>query len=806
MAASRPLPSLWSDAAVVTALWALGGAQPLLELLGRNPTFFVAANASDARILTFLGLVLLAVPLLALGLLALSRRLPPPVPQVVRLTLLAAGAGLVGLSLGRRLFGDSTAGHVIVALLAVVLVLTADHRWPRVVEAMRYGSVAILVFGGLFLLSPAGALIGQADAAVADDVSVGRPDDVVMIVLDELPLASLLGADGMIAQDRFPSFARLAASSAWYRNAVTDHSYTTEAVPAILSGQVTEDPPAPAGANYPDNLFTLLGGEYAIDAREELTSLCPPDLCQPIGSSLGQMLSDSWVVFRHQTLPEYWRSSLPAVDEGWGRFEQAAATQADPLDEPFKAWTQRQARVASRTAYRTEPLETLAERLETPAGATPELHFVHAVLPHLPWEREPGGALYTTSADSDVAVDSNGRWVDNEQAVTAEYQRHLLQVGHVDRLLGDVLDALEASGRSDDTLLVVVADHGATFTPGTHRRKPVTETIDEVYRIPLFIRTPDGPRGETRDDRVHSGDLLPTVVDALEIDTAWSFSGSSLLDPAAVSPRPTVYSRAGPVSVDPSLEPLMALVRRNTDRLPHGETWRSVAAPGDAGALVGTTVADLEPAASLGRVTVADIGDLLQIDRASGFLPVLVEATFDGDDPPDQLLVAIDGRIAGAGLPLRRDTIFSTVLDPAALSDGPHDVEVFAWRDGTVHEVDFDRSTRIRVENGAVTVDGATLPILTDVELEIEKINLVDGQIAVWGWSVDVEGERMPDTVVLFDDATVIATDSRLTKSTDAQDRHGDAFAYSRFSLRGPETTPLRVAAIYPDGMAITDL
>ena len=213
---------------------------------------------------------------------------------------------------------------------------------------------------GCSSLSPAGALIGQADAAAIEDVEIGRPDDVVMVILDELPTASLLGADGTIAEERFPNFARLANSSVWYRNAVTDHSYTTEAVPAILSGQVTEDPPAPAGANYPENLFTLLGDRYRIDAREELTSLCPPDLCTPVDSTFSQMLSDSWVVFRHQTLPSYWRSSLPPVDQGWGRFANSADTAADPLDEPFKAWTQRQARVTSRTAYRTEPLETLA--------------------------------------------------------------------------------------------------------------------------------------------------------------------------------------------------------------------------------------------------------------------------------------------------------------------------------------------------------------------------------------------------------------------------------------------------------------
>ena len=806
MATPRPLPSLWSDAAVVTALWALGGAQPLLDLLGRNPTFFVAADASDARILVFLAVVLFAVPLVALAALAVSRRLPSPGPQVVRTALLAAGAGLFGLSLGRRLFGESTAGHLAVAVASVGLVLVADRRWPRVVEAMRYASVAVLVFGGLFLLSPAGALIGQADAEAVEGVEIGRPDDVVMVILDELPTASLLGADGTIARGRFPNFDRLAQSSVWYRNAVSDHSYTTEAVPAILSGQVMEDPPAPTGANYPENLFTLLGDHYRIEAREELTSLCPPDLCAPAGGSLSQMLSDSWVVFRHQTLPVHWRSSLPPVDQGWGRFANAADTAADPLDEPFEAWTQRQARVTSRTAYRTEPLETLAVRLGRPPGPAPELRVVHAVMPHLPWEREPGGALYTTSAESDVPVDTEGQWIRNEGAVVSSFQRHLLQVGHVDRLLGDIIDALETSGRWDDTVLVVVADHGVTFDPGSHRRRPNDGTVDEVYRVPLFIRTPDGPRGHVRDDRVHSGDLLPTLVDALDIETDWTFSGASLLDPDGDPPRGTVYSRTGPLEVDPSLEPLLEVVDRNTGRLPHGEDWRSVAAPGDAGALVGTPLADLEPAEGIGRVTVDDLDVLLTTERDSGFLPVMVESRFEGDDPPDQILVAVDGIVAGAGVPQRGAETFTTILDPSVLTDGNHAVEVFAWSDGRVHAVDFADDRELGVEDGTVTRDGSPLPRLDGIDLEIDKSNRVDGQVAVWGWSVDGERERVPDAVVLFDGDGVIASDRRFTKSSDAADRHGDDVAFSRFSVRGPDGDGLRVAAIYPDGMVVTDI
>ena len=56
------------------------------------------------------------------------------------------------------------------------------------------------------------------------------------------------------------------------------------------------------------------------------------------------------------------------------------------------------------------------------------------------------------------------------------------------------------------------------------------------------------------------------------------------------------------------------------------------------------------------------------------------------------------------------------------------------------------------------------------------------------------------------DDDQVIASDRRFTKSSGAADRYGDDFAFSRFSVRGPDGPGLRVAAIYPDGMVVTEL
>ena len=79
--------------------------------------------------------------------------------------------------------------------------------------------------------------------------------------------------------------------------------------------------------------------------------------------------------------------------------------------------------------------------------------------------------------------------------------------------------------------MVVVADHGIAFQPGVLLSRPEAKNADEVYRVPLFIKAPGQTDGVV-DDRVASTiDVLPTIVDLLDIEVDWTFDGVSLLSP-----------------------------------------------------------------------------------------------------------------------------------------------------------------------------------------------------------------------------------------------------------------------------------
>jgi arylsulfatase A-like enzyme len=84
-------------------------------------------------------------------------------------------------------------------------------------------------------------------------------------------------------------------------------------------------------------------------------------------------------------------------------------------------------------------------------------------------------------------------------------------VTQLDRALGEVFDALRTNGFADNTLAIVIADHGDMN--GAHNRYDKGPyCYDEVMRIPLLIRRP-GARPREIDRQVHSMDVNQTVVE-----------------------------------------------------------------------------------------------------------------------------------------------------------------------------------------------------------------------------------------------------------------------------------------------------
>ena len=84
----------------------------------------------------------------------------------------------------------------------------------------------------------------------------------------------------------------------------------------------------------------------------------------------------------------------------------------------------------------------------------------------------------------------------------------------VDTYVGQMLDALEASGQAEDTIVVFTSDHGDMM--GSHQLVAKTVMYEESVRVPLLLKVPWTEIGGTSIEApVSQVDLVPTLLDLL---------------------------------------------------------------------------------------------------------------------------------------------------------------------------------------------------------------------------------------------------------------------------------------------------
>ncbi|KKL71367.1 hypothetical protein LCGC14_2095610, partial [marine sediment metagenome] len=141
---------------------------------------------------------------------------------------------------------------------------------------------------------------------------------------------------------------------------------------------------------------------------------------------------------------------------------------------------------------------------------------------HAPWTRR----FYKPFAPKpeDVAMPA---FLPDVPVIRKGYAAFLGALSYTDSVLGDFFRFLDDSGLEADTAMIFTADHGDAT--GSHRHFEKAGTMyDEVYRVPLIVQPPAGPRGVEVRQFVRLMDLMPTIVELAGADAPESIDGRSL--------------------------------------------------------------------------------------------------------------------------------------------------------------------------------------------------------------------------------------------------------------------------------------
>ncbi|HEV7845782.1 MAG TPA: sulfatase-like hydrolase/transferase [Thermoleophilaceae bacterium] len=512
-----------------------------------------------------------------------------------------------------------------------------QHPVLRVAALAAVAAVVVALALALLEPDPSHPAEGPDAASAAPAPGVDRPPKtIVMVVFDELPLVSLLGPGERIDAKRYPVFARLAREANWYRGATAVHDSTALAVPAMLDGRYPRRGLRSDVYSHPQNLFTLLAHRYEVNASEEATGLCPTSLCDPLEGTAQSHLGGGKV----RRMREFIRTIRPR--------------------------------------------------------ARPTLWFKHVLLPHVPWQFYPSGRHYRLHAPEPIP-DLNGEigfgvpWL-----VKVSYQRHLLQLGLADRMLGELLARVRRLGLYDDALVVVAADHGIGFHTGVERRTVTPDNVEDLAPVPLIVKLPGQRRGRVIDRHVETIDVFPTILDLAEVAPPPGLDGGSLLGPvASQTDRVTVFHRVGTelnslgghYTFDPRELALRraAAVRRKLRWFGSGDgrDAPSVYRIGPHRKLLGRPVRSLPHVPGVATAEIHQAEELRHVDTSSGFLPGEITGTVPDGRPGGgrAIALALDGRIVAMGrtftLEGSQDENFEVIVPESAFHSGAMDARVY---------------------------------------------------------------------------------------------------------------------------------
>ncbi len=234
------------------------------------------------------------------------------------------------------------------------------------------------------------------------------------------------------------------------------------------------------------------------------------------------------------------------AQEGWGEVQNLHGVRPHVYHVPQNAQMDLAHHGTNWVADRT--IQWLEEN-----GGEPFFLFCGWIHPHPPWDLPPEVQdLYRDRKLPEPAPVSRawptpaepGQWFgdhDSPEAKRRIREAYYASITLADRAIGRVLDALEARGELDNTLIIFTSDHGEMLQDKGYYSKEVP--YEGSVRVPLIVKLPAGATppahlapGGSCPAFADTLDLLPTCLEVCGLSYPaggkWRLPGRSLTDPA----------------------------------------------------------------------------------------------------------------------------------------------------------------------------------------------------------------------------------------------------------------------------------
>lgn len=355
--------------------------------------------------------------------------------------------------------------------------------------------------------------------------------NVVLLTIDTLR-ADRLGCYGY-ERPLTPNFDRLAARGVRFAEAITGGSWTQAAFPVMMTSTYA----------------SMYGGCLGALAAERPS---PIQLLNDSGYATGGFSSSPLL------------SRAYAYHRGFQHFADLTPKETDPVLRKMKGG-QRLLRtpithaISRLLGQQTRPARIYVNAEEITNAAQewiagvnqPFFAWLHYMDVHWPYHREETltDPQEIAQAWRDLAHLYDVNW--NGAPVSEAQRTHYIRLyeealTYTDAQVGKLLDYLETAGLMDNSIIVVVSDHGEEFLEHGRWGHWETNLHDEILKVPLIICPPDRENGRVVEQQVRLLDLMPTLLaltncpipDGLEgvnLGPLWQADGTAVAEPVSVS-------------------------------------------------------------------------------------------------------------------------------------------------------------------------------------------------------------------------------------------------------------------------------
>lgn len=287
---------------------------------------------------------------------------------------------------------------------------------------------------------------------------------------------------------------------------------------------------------------TLLTGRYAHQHGVQTNDDGPLlDERATIASWLDQAGYHTGLVGKY--LNQYPFGRIPFVPEGWDRWWGKAH---GPVTNLYRGYTviEQEVPITYGSAPEDYATDVFADRavefIRDAPMDQPFLLWFAPTAPHPPWVSAPRHAgRYATMSVSpppsvgEVDVADKPAWVRELPALGPvaradlrdQRRRSFEALLAVDDAVHDIVDALDARGDLDRTVIVYLSDNGYSF--GEHRWVKKICPYEECTAVPFLVRYPSA-RGRAEDVLVSAVDVVPTLADLAGVNPP-DLAGRSLV-------------------------------------------------------------------------------------------------------------------------------------------------------------------------------------------------------------------------------------------------------------------------------------